>query len=99
MMSILPQASIAVCTSASGAPSLVRSPPKTAVSPAISPAPSPAPRLLRQVGIEIVDNHLGAVLGQQLRRRAADAAGGPGHDRHFVLKNSHAAGRYRGSTR
>ena len=38
MMSILPQASIAVWTSSSGAPSFVRSPAKTAVSPAISPA-------------------------------------------------------------
>src|SRR6478735_2113140 len=38
MMSILPQASIAVWTSLSGASPLVRSPAKTAVSPAISEA-------------------------------------------------------------
>src|SRR5215213_2212212 len=38
MMSILPQASIAVLTSSSGAPSLVRSPEWTTVSPAISEA-------------------------------------------------------------
>src|SRR3954467_11947526 len=38
MMSILPQASIAVWTSLSGAPSAVRSPPKTVVSPLISDA-------------------------------------------------------------
>src|SRR3954471_18705302 len=38
MMSTLPQASTAACTRASGAPSLARSPPYTAVSPAISEA-------------------------------------------------------------
>src|SRR5215207_9077175 len=38
MMSSVPQASIAVCTSASGAPSFVRSPAWTTVSPAISDA-------------------------------------------------------------
>src|SRR5215217_4399295 len=38
MMSIFPQASIADCTSASGAPGTVRSPPWTALSPWISEA-------------------------------------------------------------
>jgi hypothetical protein len=31
------------------------------------------------------------VLTQQLRRRTADAAGGAGHDRHFVVEDSHGA--------
>src|SRR3954469_20035885 len=50
MMSTLPQASIAVWTSWSGASPLVRSPAKTAVSPSISPAvccaPSPSRSLM-----------------------------------------------------
>src|SRR5271168_324564 len=51
MMSILPNDSIAFCTSSSGAPGLVRSPANTAVSPAISDAAcsatSPSRSLIR----------------------------------------------------
>src|SRR3954447_269488 len=53
MMSILPQASIAVWMSASGAPSLVRSPPWTAVSPAISDAACPARSASRSLMITL----------------------------------------------
>jgi hypothetical protein len=50
-------------------------------------------RLLGEIGVEVIDDHLGAVLAQQLRRRPADAAGGTGDDRHLVVQNSHAGGR------
>src|SRR4051794_37333346 len=49
MMSILPQASSAVWISAPGASGLVRSPPKTAVSPAISDADCAARSLSRSL--------------------------------------------------
>ena len=47
-------------------------------------------RLLRGVTVEVVDDDLGAVLGQQLRRCLADAARAAGDDRHLVVEDSHA---------
>ena len=84
MMSILPQASIAVWTSSSGALSFVRSPAKTAVSPLISPG-----GLLGDVLVEVVDDDLRALLGEQLGGRAADAARRAGDDRDLVVEDSH----------
>src|SRR3954454_25187430 len=46
-------------------------------------------RLLRQVPVEVVDHDLGAVLGEQLGRRAADAPGAAGDDRDLVVEDSH----------
>ena len=46
-------------------------------------------RLLGDVRVEVVDEHLGALLGEQLRRRAADAAGRSGDDRHLAVEDSH----------
>ena len=84
MMSIFPKASTAVSTSLSQAPSLVRSPAKTAVSPWIS-----LRGLLGDVAVEVVDQDLRALLGQQLGRRAADAAGRAGDDRRLSVQYSH----------
>ncbi len=50
-----------------------------------------ARRLLRHVGVEVVDQDLGALAAEQLRRRAADAARRAGDDRHLVVEDSHCA--------
>ena len=84
MMSILPQASIAVWTSASGASRLGQ-----VAAEDGRLARDLGRRLLGQVGVEVVDDHLGAVLAEQLGRRAADAARRAGHDRHLVVEDSH----------
>ena len=70
MMSILPKASIAVWTSASGASLLGQ---VAGVDGGL--ARDLVRGLLRGVTVEVVDDDLGAVLAEQLRRRAADAAG------------------------
>ena len=46
-------------------------------------------RLLGDVAVEVVDQHARALLGEQLRRRAADAAGRSGDDRHLAVEDSH----------
>ena len=40
-------------------------------------------------GIDVADGDKGALLQQQLYRRAANAAGTTGDQRHFVLNSSH----------
>jgi hypothetical protein len=47
-------------------------------------------RLLGALGVEVVDEHARAVLGQELRRRPADAARRPGDDRGLAVQNAHA---------
>ena len=84
-MSIFPKASIAFWTSWSGTPALVRSPAKTAVSPLISRR-----GLLGDVAVEVVDQDLRALLGEQLGRGAADAARRAGDDRRLAVEYSHS---------
>ena len=65
--------------------------------------------LLGDVGVEVVDQHLGALAGEQLRGGPADPAGRPGDDRRFPIKKSHrsalslyvvkSAGRLQGTAR
>jgi hypothetical protein len=43
-------------------------------------------RLLGDVAVDVVDRDLGALGGEELRRRAADAAGRPGDDRRLAVK-------------
>ena len=45
--------------------------------------------LLRDVGIEVVDQHLRALRREQLRGRPADPAGRAGDDRHLAIEDSH----------
>jgi hypothetical protein len=46
-------------------------------------------RLLGDVAVEVVDQHLGALAHEQLRRRAANPARRAGHDRALSVKQSH----------
>ncbi len=48
-------------------------------------------RLLGDVAVEVVDQHLGALLGEQLRGRASDAACRAGDDRDLAVENCHIA--------
>ena len=45
--------------------------------------------LLGDVGVEVVDQHLGALAGEQLGGRPADPSRRPGDDRRFPVEKSH----------
>jgi len=47
--------------------------------------------LLGDVAVEIVDQHLRALLGEEFRGRAADAAGRAGHDRDLAVEDCHVS--------
>ena len=48
-----------------------------------------ARRLLGDVGVEVVDQHLGALADEQLGGRPADPSRRAGDDRRFPVKKSH----------
>ena len=48
-----------------------------------------ARRLLGDVAVEVVDQDLRALLGEQLRGRASDSACRAGDDRHLVIEHCH----------
>ena len=89
-MSTWPHSSITFWTSSSGTPGLVRSPANTSVSPSISRR-----GLLGDVAVEVVDQDLRALLGEQLGRRAPDPARRAGDDRHLAVEDCHLGAAFR----
>src|SRR5690606_5769076 len=57
----------------------------------------PAATLALDRDAEVVDDHLGAVLGQLQRVPAADAVTGPRDDRNLAVEHAHGSSRLRGS--
>ena len=86
MMSIWPNSSTAVSTSLSGTPVLGE-----VAGEDRGLAVDLRRGLLGHVAVEVVDQDLRALLGQQLGRGAADAAGRARDDRRLSVQYSHLA--------